>query len=103
MYQKKTSKKKQISSQVDDEPTPIGRVQAVPSVVDDKPKVKEDISSLYSYDDEEKESKRGTPGAARKQKEALLDAKEKLKNRLKDDPTPSKGLGAGKKTIYGYR
>jgi len=85
---KKTSKKKPV---VDDEPTPIGRVQAIPSVAEDtRPKVKEDISKLFVMDDDddEKEAKRGTPAAARKQKDVLLDAKDKLKARLKDDPKP---------------
>jgi len=86
----KNRKKQNID---DDEPTPIGRVQAVPSVVDEnRPKVKEDPTKLFQDDDdlEEKEAKRGTPAAARKQKDALLDSKEKLKSRLKDDP-PAKG------------
>jgi len=91
---KKKIQKKAKQTTIDDEPTPIGRVQAVPSVSDDnRPKIKEDPTKLFVEDDDEKDAKRGTPAAARKQRDALLDAKERLKDRLKDEPMPK-----GKKT-----
>jgi len=90
----KKIQKKAKQTTIDDEPTPIGRVQAVPSVSDDnRPKIKEDPTKLFVEDDDEKDAKRGTPAAARKQRDALLDAKERLKDRLKDEPMPK-----GKKT-----